>query len=102
MFCSACREELGLKRSTIQNHIRSKKHENSKRALEVKLKREQDIADSLARHNSEVHLWGETLPMQQQVYRVKVVTALLRAGIPLSKLDSFRDILEENAYIPSN
>ena len=98
LFCSACREELGLKRSTIQNHIRSKKHENSKRALEVKLKREQDIADSLARHNSEVHLRGETLPMQQQVYRVKVVTALLRAGIPLSKLDSFRDILEENAY----
>ncbi len=27
-----------------------------------------------------------------------VVTALLRAGIPLSKLDSFRDIIEENAY----
>ena len=64
----------------------------------MKLKREQDIADSLARHNSEVHLRGETLPMQQQVYRVKVVTAVLRAGIPLSKLDSFRDILEENAY----
>ena len=98
LFCSACREELGLKRSTIQNHIRSLKHENSKKALKVKLKREQDIADALAKHNSEVHLRGETLPMQQQVYRVKVVTALLRAGIPLLKLDSFRDILEENAY----
>ena len=36
--------------------------------------------------------------MQQQVYHVKVVTALLRAGLPLSKLDSFRDILQENAY----
>ena len=36
--------------------------------------------------------------MQQQVYRVKVVTALLRAGILLSKLDSFRDLLEEHAY----
>lgn len=66
--------------------------------LTLKLKREQDIADALARHNNEVHLRGETLPIQQQVYHVKVVTALLRAGIPLSKLDSFRDILEENAY----
>ena len=85
----------GLKRSTIQNHIRSQKHDKGKKALKVELKREQDIADALARHNSEVHLRGETLPMQQHVYRVKVVTALLRAGIPL---DSFRDILEENAY----
>ena len=43
---------------------------------------------------------GETLPVQQQVYsyRVKVVTALLKAGIPLSKLDCLRDILEENAF----
>ena len=32
------------------------------------------------------------------MYRVKVVTAFLRAGIPLSKLASFRDLLEENAY----
>lgn len=98
LFCTACREELGLKRSTVQNHVRSQKHESSKKKLEMKEIREQDIANALAKHNSEVHLRGETLPVAQQVYRVKVVTALLRAGIPLSKLDSFRDILEENAY----
>ena len=98
LFCTGCREELGLKRSTIQNHIRSQKHDNSKKKLEKKEIREQDIAKALEKHNTEVHLRGETLPMQQQVYRVKVVTALLRAGIPLSKLDSFRDLLEEHAY----
>ena len=38
------------------------------------------------------------LPDQQEVYPVKVVIAFLRAGIPLSKLDSFSDILEENTY----
>ena len=64
----------------------------------MKTAREQDIAEALAKHNSEVHLRGETLPVPQQVYRVKVVTALLRAGIPLSKLDRFRDLLGENAY----
>ena len=48
---------------------------------------ERDIAQALANHNDEVHLHGETLPEQQQVYRVKVVTALLQAGIPLSKLE---------------
>ena len=30
--------------------------------------------------------------------RVKVVTALLKSGIPLSKLDNFRELLEENSY----
>ena len=63
-----------------------------------KVGREQDIADALKEHNTEEHLRGETLPMQQQVYRVKVVTALLKAGIPPSKLDCLRDILEENAF----
>ena len=35
--------------------------------------------------------------MAQQVYRIKVVTAFLRAGTPLNKLICFRNILEENA-----
>ena len=30
--------------------------------------------------------------------RVKVVTALLKSGIPLSKLDNLRELLEENSY----
>ena len=33
---------------------------------------------------------------------MNVVTALLKAGVPLSKLDSFRDILEENAFALSD
>lgn len=46
-FCSACREELGLKSSTIQNHIRSQKHAASKKKLEGKGKRAQDITQAL-------------------------------------------------------
>ena len=46
-FCAACREELGLKRSTIHNHVRSQKHENSKKKLEMKTAREQDVAEAL-------------------------------------------------------
>lgn len=52
----------------------------------------------LVQHNSETHQRGETLPQEQQVYRVKVVTSFLKAGVLLNKIDSFRDILEENAY----
>ena len=30
LFCYGCREELNLKRTTIANHVRSKKHEQGK------------------------------------------------------------------------
>ena len=60
--------------------------------------RERDIAECLRKYNEESHPVGETLPEQQQVYRVKVVSAFLRAGVPLNKIGFFRDILEENAF----
>ena len=54
--------------------------------------------ESLRKHNSMTHQKGETLPEDQQVYRVKVVYAFLKAGVPLGKIEHFREPLEENAY----
>ena len=59
--------------------------------------REKDIIDSLRIYDAEHHPVGETLPMDQHVYRLKVLKTFLRTTIPLTKLDIFRDILEENA-----
>ena len=56
LFREACREELGLKKSIVQNHIRSKKHEDSKKKREMKEAREKNIAVALAKHNEEQHL----------------------------------------------
>ena len=44
------------------------------------------------------HFRVETLPEAQQVYRVKVMKAFIQAGVPLAKLDEFKEILEENGY----
>ena len=41
---------------------------------------------------------GQTLPEAQRVYRIKVVTTFLKAGVPLNKLHHFQDLLEERAY----
>ena len=70
-----------------------------KERLEATEKRQLDIAQSLKKYDSQVHPTGETLPDSTRVY---IVTALLKAGVPLSKLDSFRDLLEENAYALSD
>lgn len=98
LFCNACREEVSLKSSSVKNHTRSGKHNERKKKLERKEKREQEIAIALRAHNAEVHLAGGGLPENHQVFRVKVVTTFLRAGIPLTKLDDFRELLEEGAY----
>jgi len=95
LFCSARREQLSLKRSVIKNHVQCSKHESSKKRMEKKEAREGDIAESLTKYNKEIHPQGETLP-QEQVYWVKVVSAFLKTGVPLNKIDCFRDLLEEN------
>lgn len=71
LFCSACRERISLKHSVISNHIQCAKHKNSKERLKSKELREKQIAKMLVKHNEEQHLRGETLPEEQQVYRVK-------------------------------
>ena len=100
LFCKACREDVAVKRSVVLNHIKSKKHEESKEKLKKKEVRERDIAEALREHDNETHRKGETLPAEQNVYRAKVVMAFMRSGIPLSKLDcpDLRNLLEENGY----
>ena len=86
------------KKSTIELHIKSVKHTKGKERLILKDKRQLDIVASLRAYDKEVHPSRETLPDTTRVYRVNDVTALLKAGIPLSKLDILQDVLEENAY----
>ena len=50
--------------------------------------RERDIAPALAVYDEHMHPRGETLPIDQRVYRMKVVTAFLKAGVPLAKLNA--------------
>ena len=49
-------------------------------------------------YDSLTRLVGDGLPDSTRVYRVKVVTAMLKAGVPLSKVDLFLDLLEEHRY----
>ena len=96
LFCTGCREELGLKVTVIKQHLKSKKHQLGKERLQCKNREERDIALAFDAYNKEEHLFGETLSRDVQVYHVKVVQTFLKAGVPLNKVDIFRDLLEEN------
>ena len=97
LFCRACREELNTKLSFSSSHLKSKKHTDATKKLAQVEAREHGIAQALVVYG-ETHPCVETLPTSQRVYRVKVVTAFLRGGVPLNKIDCFRDLLEEHAY----
>ena len=71
LFCKACRENIAVKRSVVQNHIKSRKHTESKEKLKQKEARELDIAEALQAHDAETHRKGETLTIEHNVYRVK-------------------------------
>ena len=83
---------MALKKSIIELHIKSEKHNRGKIKLASKENREQDLVKALG---AEVHPVGESLPTDQRVFCVKVVSTSLKAGVPLNKMDMFRDILEE-------
>ena len=68
LFCTACREEVALKKSIIQLHIKSEKHIRRKRKLVTNEKREQDIAKALGAYDKEEHPVGETLPIDQRIF----------------------------------
>lgn len=90
-------ETLSLKKSVINLHIKSMKHENGKIRLASGEKRKRNII-SCCRSDADGHVVGETLLTAVGVDRVKVVTAFMKAGVPLSKLDCFHDLLQEDAF----
>ena len=52
LFCSACREELHVKSSTIKNHIRLTKHVDAKKKFSMKEAREKDITAIALKHKT--------------------------------------------------
>ena len=98
LFCRACREELALKKNVITNHVQSAKHQAGKSRLVSKETKEKDIAEAMIATDQQCHPVGETLPLHHRIYRVKVVKTFIRAAVPLSKLVTFRELHEENAY----
>lgn len=56
--------------------------------------RKQNTVVAKRAYNAKEHLVGEHLPDTQQVFHVKVVSAFLRAGVPLTKLQFSKELLK--------
>ena len=87
LFCDACREVLSCKKSSIETHIKTKKHEKGKERLKQKAATKMDIAQALRLFDKEQHPVGETLSESVRVYRVRVLMAMLKSGVALAKIE---------------
>jgi len=56
------------------------------------------MSKALQAYSLNHHLVSKNLHERSQIYRIKVVTAFLKAEVPFSKVDSFQDIFEENTF----
>ena len=87
-----------LKVTVIRQHLKSNKHTVGKERLQRKDRQERDIAEAFAAYNENEHLAGETLSQETHVYHIKVVSTFLKAGVPLNKVDTLRELLEESSH----
>ena len=83
-------------------HVKSKKHERGKTRMAKKNSQELSIIEALKRFDKDHHPSGETLPDSTRVYQAEVATAMLKAGVALTKIDSLRKLLEEHGYAPTS
>ena len=61
----ACREEVSVKTSVINNHIKSNKHKSSKLRLDKKRISDVEIVEALISYDKAENPKGETLPEEQ-------------------------------------
>ena len=94
--CDACRETLSKKNSSVKKHVSSIKHIKALENIKKSKKKDQNIKDLLAKISGGAK--GSTLPEDMRLYRYELVEALLKAGIPLLKVDSSRPFLEKYAH----
>ena len=90
--CDACKEALSKKKSIVR------KHNNAKRAIQNSKKRDQSLLKFLRTNDEKDNPKGETLPEDMRLFRSDLVETFLSAGIPLSKTDLLRPLLEKYGH----
>ena len=94
------RGTYSLKKNIIVSHVSSAKHKTGKDKLALKEAKERDIARLLT-EGYVTHPVGDTLSMDQRVYRVKVLKCFfLRAAVPIAKMEYFRELFYRREQFP--
>ena len=81
-----------------QSFVNNQKHVSGKERLRQKVKLERDLKEVLYTYDDRNDPKGGTLSMESRVFRVKIVTAFLKGGVAINKINCFQSILQESSY----
>ena len=96
--CNACSEMISSKKSSIEKHIKFKKHEKGIADI-VKSKAEsQTIMECLKRRDQRDRASSSTLPEETRLFRFEIVESALCGGIAVAKLDKLRPVLQRYGH----
>ena len=99
LYCTACNLTISIKHSIVKAHVNSQRHVQGKESKKRAKLHQQAITISWKKFSSEStsDLAGSGLSQavsEDVVRRANVVETFLKAGIPLSKVDYLRPLLE--------
>ena len=94
LFCDACRHELSLIKIVITNHVQSEKHCSSKADVCEQVKKSKQLLLDGGNYLRANNASGTTLPPEVVAYRLNCLETLMKAGIPVAKLDILRPLLQ--------
>ena len=100
--CNACSEIISEKKSSIEKHIKSKKHERGLSEIAKSESESQTITACLQRRDNREKACGSTLPAEMRLFRFEVVESFLSGGIALAKVDALRPLLEKYGHRLTN
>ena len=75
--CNACSEIISEKKSSIEKHIKSKKHERGLYEIAKSKSESQTITACLQRRDNREKACGSTLPAEMRLFRFEVVESFL-------------------------
>ena len=97
--CVACKKPLQNIKSTLDAHVTGSVHRAAVKQLQERISSEADVHRELISYYTEnPGEKGSSVAPDATAYRFAVVQTLLAAGIPLSKLDLLRPVLERSGF----
>lgn len=98
--CSVCaKQTLQNIKSSIETHLKSEGHQKNLMLAQERLGQDADLRSELISHyTTHPEESGSSVDPSDAVYRVRVVEGFLCAGIPLSKVDQLRPLLERSGH----
>eukprot|EP00117_Sycon_ciliatum_P015424 scpid95730/ scgid15266/ len=93
LFCGVCPTYLSEEKSSVQQHVKTRQHQEEKLDREKTSKRQQLYKDTL-KQRDQARVAGDTLFLDHRAYRFEVKEIFLREGVLLAKVDGLRSLQE--------